>query len=109
MSSNPVPLLNLTVSILVIAAAIPLALGRVPMNRWYGIRTRNACGSIDEWYRVNRIGGRRFIACATGLGALSIAMLVNQPLNRLLEPVAPWLALVFLVPAVSMWSPGERP
>jgi hypothetical protein len=36
---------------------LPLALGMVPMNRWYGIRIPRAYRSEENWYAINRTGG----------------------------------------------------
>ena len=37
---------------------IPMALGMVPPNRYYGYRTRRTMASADVWYPANRIAGR---------------------------------------------------
>jgi hypothetical protein len=37
---------------------IPMALGLVPPNRFYGYRTRKTLSSVDVWYRANRVCGR---------------------------------------------------
>jgi uncharacterized membrane protein len=36
---------------------IPMALGLVPPNRFYGFRTRKTLSSADVWYRANRFSG----------------------------------------------------
>lgn len=55
------------------AAALPLALGWIPPNGWYGFRLPGAQMDPGSWYEVNALGGRLFIAamaiCA-GLNAL---------------------------------------
>lgn len=41
-----------------IVLGIPLMLGRVPRNHWYGVRTsRTMSGTEAEWYETNRKGG----------------------------------------------------
>ena len=56
-----------------IAATLPLALGLVPPNNWYGFRLPGARIDPQSWYEVNRLGGTYFIAalviCA-GINAL---------------------------------------
>jgi len=42
---------------LAIVLGIPMALGMVPPNRFYGYRTRKTLSSNDVWYRANRISG----------------------------------------------------
>jgi hypothetical protein len=41
---------------------VPLLLGKVPMNRWYGIRVKEAFVSEDQWQRINRYGAKRLMA-----------------------------------------------
>ncbi len=36
---------------------IPMALGMIPPNRFYGYRTRKTFSSRDMWYRANRFAG----------------------------------------------------
>jgi uncharacterized membrane protein len=42
---------------LAIVFGIPMALGLVPPNPYYGYRTRKTFSSTDTWYRANRIAG----------------------------------------------------
>jgi uncharacterized membrane protein len=37
---------------------IPMALGTIPPNRYYGHRTWKTMASADVWYPANRIAGR---------------------------------------------------
>jgi uncharacterized membrane protein len=43
---------------LAVVFGIPIALGLVPPNRFYGYRTRKTLSSVDVWYRANRVCGR---------------------------------------------------
>jgi hypothetical protein len=65
---------------LIVAASVPLILGRVPRNDFYGLRTpRTMSGSLEEWYRANRTGG--IVACILGLlliAGCAIAALMKQ-------------------------------
>jgi len=36
---------------------IPMALGMIPPNRFYGYRTRKTFSSEEIWYRANRFSG----------------------------------------------------
>ncbi|MBP7865123.1 MAG: SdpI family protein [Acidobacteria bacterium] len=40
------------------AFSIPLALRRVPMNRFYGVRIPKAFKSERNWYEINAYGGQ---------------------------------------------------
>ena len=43
--------------LLTITVSVPLVLGKVPPNRWYGIRFPACYRSEENWYRINRVGG----------------------------------------------------
>ncbi len=45
-----------------IAATVPLALGLVPPNNWYGFRLPGARIDLQSWYEINVLGGKLFIA-----------------------------------------------
>jgi len=40
---------------------LPLAAGRIPPNRWYGVRLPASYTSKENWYRINRFGGYVFL------------------------------------------------
>lgn len=44
-------------SLAFIALAAPLALGLVPPNRFYGVRTPKTLSDRDVWLKANRLGG----------------------------------------------------
>lgn len=56
--------------------AVPLALGKVPRNPWYGLRTRKTLASDAVWYPANRYAGRALAAAAlvslAGLAVLGL-------------------------------------
>jgi hypothetical protein len=70
---NPVVFIHLLVGFTTIALALPLIRGRVPMNRWYGIRVRAAFSSPAAWFDINRYGGD--LLCAWGCSILVLALL----------------------------------
>jgi uncharacterized membrane protein len=49
------------VGIIYIGLGIPLSLGRIPPNSWYGCRTQKTLSSEEIWYPVNRVTGRYMI------------------------------------------------
>jgi uncharacterized membrane protein len=58
----------------ILVATIPLALGVVPPNRFYGFRTRKSLSDPKLWFRANRFAGcALFIAS----GASTIVYLVS--------------------------------
>lgn len=58
-------------SVLISVLAIPLVLGLIPRNRWYGIRTPQTMSDETVWYRSNRYIGWAFLL--SGLIYLLIA------------------------------------
>jgi uncharacterized membrane protein len=62
------------VGLVYIGVGIPLLLGRVPPNAWYGCRTRKTLSSEKIWYPVNRVTGRYMIisGVAVILGAFGV-------------------------------------
>ena len=62
------------VGILYIGLGIPLLLGRVPPNGFYGCRTKKTLSNERIWYAVNRVTGRDLIigGVAIVLAALGI-------------------------------------
>jgi hypothetical protein len=54
-------LIDLGTALVIIATAIPLVRGRIPMNAWYGVRIAKSFESDESWYAINRYGGRQLI------------------------------------------------
>ena len=44
-------------SIILVFLVVPLALGLVPPNRWYGVRTKKTLSAPGIWRRANVFGG----------------------------------------------------
>jgi hypothetical protein len=61
-------------SFIFLLISIPLVLGWIPKNRFYGVRTQKTLSDKRVWLAVNRLGGRLIIA--SSLIYLSIAALV---------------------------------
>jgi len=61
-------------SFILLLISVPLVLGRIPRNRFYGVRTRKTLSDERVWLAVNRLAGRLVIA--SSLIYLSIAALV---------------------------------
>lgn len=59
---------------------VPLLLGKVPMNRWYGVRIKESFSSEEAWQRINRYGAKRLMAgwlVCLALGGLTL--LASEP------------------------------
>jgi hypothetical protein len=77
----------------VILLSLPMILGKVPPNRFYGFRTPKTLSSPDIWYRANRASGWYMIA----------ASLFSLCVNTVLLLVSPdwsirWLPALSIVP-----------
>jgi hypothetical protein len=74
----PIPVVHIGMGVIIALVSVPLALGRVPMNRFYGVRIPKAYTSEQNWYAINRVGGVLLVAYGLfllifGLGALGLA------------------------------------
>lgn len=54
-------ILNIACGVLFILISIPLVNKKVPMNRLYGFRISKSFVSDENWYAINRYGGRQLI------------------------------------------------
>ncbi len=58
-----------------IVLGLPLLLGRVPRNYWYGVRTpRTMSGTEAEWYEANRKGGMAMVAIGLLMLVVAVAL-----------------------------------
>ena len=76
-------LLFSVVGIIYIGLGIPLLLGRIPPNGWYGCRTKKTLSSEEVWYPVNRITGRYMIISGVAVILTALGVFVFR---RLLGP-----------------------
>jgi hypothetical protein len=53
--------------------AIPLTLGMIPRNRFYGFRTKRTLADDAVWYRVNRVAGFGITIASAIYGAVAMA------------------------------------
>ena len=59
--------------LLIFILSLPLAWRRVPMNRFYGFRTRAAFRSDQRWYDINAYAGRQLAFCSVVIVACGVA------------------------------------
>jgi uncharacterized membrane protein len=62
--------------LLFIGLSIPLILGRVPPNHFYGCRTARTISDPKIWYEANRISGKDFLISGVLVFVASVMMLV---------------------------------
>lgn len=85
---------------LLAVSGIPLALRKVPMNRWYGVRLPESYASEERWYDINAYGGRLFVI-------YGIAVLLFGGFARDLAPAPtdPMSALFTIGPLLGAFIP----
>ncbi len=79
---------------LLVCFGVPLFLGRVRPNWWYGCRTEKTLSDEKAWYAVNRVTGRDLAAGGIALIAGSLALLL---FGRGMNPTHAVLALLFIL------------
>jgi hypothetical protein len=75
------------------AVSVPLVLRKVPMNRFYGIRTLAAFKSDRNWYNINAYGGKLFLAYGVLLTMFGILAQGWAP-----SPTSIWMAAFIVGP-----------
>lgn len=68
-------IVSLLVGVRSIALGIPLALGKVKPNSFYGFRIAKTLNDESVWYRVNRFTGKAFIGSGITTVVLVFAVL----------------------------------
>lgn len=63
------------VGIIFIALGIPLKLGKIPPNIWYGFRTPKTLSNETIWYEINRISGEDMIKIGVVLSLTALLIL----------------------------------
>jgi hypothetical protein len=56
--------------LLIAILAVPLLLGWIPRNRFYGIRVPAAFASEENWYAINVFGAKRLLLFAAAISLL---------------------------------------
>lgn len=59
---------------LLVALALPLMLGRVPPNQFYGVRVESAIFDPRVWYPINKRGGRDMLLIGLGYTLLGVGV-----------------------------------
>ena len=93
----PIPYVFASIGITSIVVSIPMMLRWVPMNRWYGVRTRKAFASDENWYEINAFGGKAFFLF--GLFLVAVAWFGRDILPDPRDLLAPF---VMAVPALAL-------
>ena len=91
-------LMNTFLAFILICISIPLVKGHVSMNKFYGIRFKKSYESEENWYRINKYGGRQLILWSIPLGLFGIISFFlpvsESPLLYLISILAPFIVLI---------------
>lgn len=92
------------VGLLIAASAIPLVRGRVPPNRFYGVKFRECYQSDEAWFAINHFGGKRLLLWSIPIVLLGIVTLfLPLRLHPLLTLVCATLLFAFvLIPTIEI-------
>ncbi len=96
-NSIALALTNIGIAVLVFGISLPLVFGKIRMNAWYGIRIPKSFVSEDNWYQMNRCGGRWLLLYAFLLTLVGVATAVAPELTV----GGLWFFLVIFAPITS--------
>jgi hypothetical protein len=63
---------------------LPLVLGLIPRNRFYGVRTARTLSSDDIWYPVNRVVGSAAVVASGVYAVVAILLPYDRRTDALL-------------------------
>ena len=87
--------------------AIPLVLGLIPRNRFYGMRTARTLSDERAWYAANRVAGIAVMAASAVYGAVAVVWPYDRSATDSFSTWAVHLA-AFVVPIVVGLSVAAR-
>jgi hypothetical protein len=104
-----IALAQIIAGLAIAALCIPLVQGRVPRNGAYGFRFSQSLASDENWYEINRYGGKRLLIWSLILALLGFAMLFDllAP-NSILLWAGFSIPLVLLLPVIQTYIYGRR-
>ncbi len=86
------------VGVIGIVLAIPMLMGKVPRNHFYGFRTKLSLSSDEIWYSTNRFS-------AKGLIYWAICNLLIGIISFWFHPMSERLQLLLVIPPLSAFIP----
>lgn len=95
---------NIVFALIMIGISIPLVQEKIPRNSSYGMRISKAFESKDNWYRINKYGGKALIGWSVPVLIIGIA-LVFLHFKVPLDETKKGLVLLFsLMPTIVIGS-----
>ena len=102
-------LVNVLAGGLILGLSIPLIKGTVKMNRVYGVRYKKAFESEENWYKLNRYGGRLLAYWSVLFMAVgAVCFFIPLDAGNALFWGAVLFPLTVLIPAYQTYRYGQR-
>jgi len=95
-------------TLLVVGLCVPLVRGPVEMNGTYGIRTKKAFKSKENWDAINKFGGKALMICALCMGLVFVPLAIlfrHNPDILLLFILAP---VFYIIPGILIHRYGSK-
>lgn len=67
---------DITLAFLLVGISLPLVHGHIPMNKAYGIRFAKSFESEEQWFKINRYGGKQIIIWSIPIAVVGLATLI---------------------------------
>lgn len=91
---------NIFVAFLIIGISTPLVMGKIPMNWFYGIRFQKSFESEENWYKINKYGGKLLIIWSLPIFLVGvITLFVPMPIHGFARAIIACAPLSLLIPA----------
>ncbi len=97
-------LVHIFTAVLIILMSIPLVKGKVSMNKVYGIRFKKSYESDENWYKINKYGGKQLIYWSILLiifGICSFFLPLEGRKNLII--VVSCAPLIIIIPAIQSY------
>jgi uncharacterized membrane protein len=91
--------LFVAIGALLASLSVPLALGKVPPNRFYGFRTPRTVSDPELWVPVNQMAGRALVPMGMAMAAVGLAVVFG-----LMTAEAASLAVLPITLVPLMWT-----
>ena len=100
---------NILMGGLLLGLSIPLVKGKVKMNYFYGVRFKKSFESEENWYALNRYGGRLLTYWSVLIMAVGVACLfIRFEAGSVFFWIATLAPLAVLIPAYQTYRYGQR-
>ena len=80
--------------LLFIGISIPLILGKIPPNHWYGFRTRKTLSNKEIWYKANKYMGKDLAILGCLMVLYNLVLFIFKPTVLSFEQTGNMILLV---------------